>query len=79
MPPLSFSDEQLDLVTRAAALVSPHDRDRFLRSIANRIGDVVHPTDGDIRDAVDFVIGCRGIGGGSRAFIQPRQSKGVFR
>jgi hypothetical protein len=77
--PLSFSDEQLELVTRAAALVSPHDRDHFLRSIANRLGDTANPTDGDIRDAIDFVLNCRGVGGGSRAFIQPKQAKGVFR
>jgi hypothetical protein len=81
MPPLSFSDDQLELVTRAAALVSPHDRGHFLRSVANRL-DTANPTDSDIRDAIDFVLGCRGVAGGNQAFIQPKinnKAKGIFR
>lgn len=80
MPPLSLSDEQLELVTGAAALLPTHDRDRFLRSIANRIGDLAQPTNDDIRGAIDFVLGCR-IGGGNKAFIPTRHSqmKGIFR
>jgi hypothetical protein len=58
-PPLSLSDDQMALVTRAAALLPRHDRDRFLQSIAGRLGD--HPTDGDILGAIDFVLAPRGI------------------
>jgi hypothetical protein len=76
MSPLALTDSQLDLVTRATALVSPYDRDHFLRSIANRLGDNAHPSDDDVRDAVDFVLNCRGIGGGNQAF---KQAKGVRR
>jgi hypothetical protein len=76
MPPLSLSDQQLDLVTRAAGLLPPQQRGPFLQSISNRVGDVASPTDHDIRDAIDFVLGCR-IGGGSRAFIPPKQQKGL--
>jgi hypothetical protein len=57
---LALTDTQLDLVTRAAALLPVHDRDRFLRSIANRLDNKDNPTDGNIRDAIDFVLGCRG-------------------
>jgi hypothetical protein len=81
MPPLSFSDEQLDLVTRAAALLPTHQHNTFLQSISNRIGASPKPTNDDIKDAIDFVLGCR-IGGGSKAFIPPRpkqERKGIFR
>jgi hypothetical protein len=73
----SLDDQQLELVTRAAALLPPQHRDTFLRSIANRVGNVATPTDHDIREAIDFILGCR-IGGGSRAFIQPKPKKEVF-
>jgi hypothetical protein len=81
MTPLSFSDEQLDLVTRAAGLLPTHDRNRFLRSIANRLEDTANPTDFDIRSAIDFILGAR-LGGGKKAFIparQKQQAKGIFR
>jgi hypothetical protein len=78
MPPLSLSDQQLSLVQQAAGLLPTHDRCQFLRSIANRLG-TANPTDGDIRDAIDFVLTCRGMGGGHQAFIQPKQAKGYRR
>jgi hypothetical protein len=34
---LSLSDRQLSSVQRAAALLAPHERDRFLRSLANHL------------------------------------------
>jgi hypothetical protein len=73
---LALTDTQMDLVTRAAALVSPHDRCRFLQSIANRIGDVAHPSDHDIRSAIALVLNGRGVIGGSQAF---KQARGVRR
>jgi hypothetical protein len=70
MPPLALTDNQMDLVTRAAALLPLHDRCRFLQSIANRIGDVAHPSDDAIQDAVDFVLNCRGVAGGVAALTR---------
>jgi hypothetical protein len=68
---LALTDNQLDLVQRAAALLPLHDRDHFLRSLANRMGNVAHPSDHDVQDAVDFILNCRGIGGGHAAFTRP--------
>jgi hypothetical protein len=82
MPLLALTDTQLDLVTRAAGLLPPQQRSMFLQSIANRVGDVASPTDHDVRDAIDFILGCR-IGGGNKAFIpettETQERKGVFR
>jgi len=81
--PLSLSDQQLALVQQAASMIPVHDRCHFLRSIANRIGDIAHPSDDDIREAVDLVLNCRGIAGGADAFVTrsnkfTQLAKGVF-
>jgi hypothetical protein len=68
MPPLALTDNQLDLVQRAAALILPSDRCRFLQSIANRLGDNADPSDDQIMDALDFVLNNRGIITGAKAF-----------
>jgi hypothetical protein len=73
--PLALTDNQLDLVTRAAALLPLHDRDHFLRSISNRIGDVANPDDTAVQDTVAFVLNCGGIGGGHAAFTHPHFNK----
>jgi len=75
MPPLSLSDIQLNLIQQASSLLAPQARDSFLRSICNRLDNVADPTDHDISTAINFVLGCQ-IGGGPRAFIQPKQPKG---
>jgi hypothetical protein len=83
MPPLALTDQQLNLVTRAAGMITEHDRDLFLRSIANRIGDLAHPSDHDIQDALDFVLNNRGVVGGVKAFAirhnRTRKANAVFR
>jgi hypothetical protein len=63
---LSLSDRQMDLVMRGAMLMPTHDRDVFLRSIASRLdGEPI--TDTNVEEAVLFILGCRGIGGGPLA------------
>ena len=64
-PPMSLTDSQLELVKQAAALIPPHDRDQFLRSVANRLRS--HPTDHDLQDAINLVLNGRGIAGGVKA------------
>ena len=68
MRPLSLSDTQLNLVTRAAGLSPTHDRCQFLRSVGSRVGDVANPSDHDIQDAITFILNLRGIAGGNQAF-----------
>ena len=70
-----------DLVTRAAAMIPAHDRCHFLRSIANRLGGLAHPSDDAVREAVDLVLNCRGIVGGVDVFDSKKHTqlaKGVF-
>ena len=74
MPPLSLNDEQMDFVTRAAAMLPPQQRDSFLRSIANRLADVARPTNFDVRHGDRFRHRLR-IGGGSRAFLSNHRNK----
>ena len=69
--PLSLTDHQLNLVTKSASLLPIGDRPAYLRSLANRLGDVVNPTDRDVQAAVDFVLTTRGITGG-RDFRPPK-------
>ena len=77
----SLSDEQLDLVTHAASMIPVHDRDFFLRSVANRIGDLARPSDDAVREAIDLVLNCRGIVGGVDVLASRKHTqlaKGVF-
>jgi len=68
MTPLALTDDQLNLCTCAAAMIPVQDRCRFLQSIANRLGDLAHPSDDAVREALDFVLNARGIVGGVKAF-----------
>jgi hypothetical protein len=76
MRPIGLSDSQMDKVTQAAGLLPPQQRDHFLR-----LGDVVRPSDSDICDAINFVLGCRGVAGGNQAFTHPRgkYNQGIFK
>jgi hypothetical protein len=57
---LSLTDQQLDLVTRAAAMVPQPDRDNFLRSVAGRLS-AYPPTDAALTAALSFVLQGRDI------------------
>jgi hypothetical protein len=73
MPPLAFDDEMLDRLTNAAALLPSNARDGFMRSVANRISDPPYaPGMAELEQAISFVLGCRGIGGGFQAFNHTR-------
>ncbi len=63
---LSFSDEQLDRVIAAAALLPPHKRDAFLRSVAGRVAGLPCIGIAEIERAIVFVLGSYGVTGGSR-------------
>jgi hypothetical protein len=58
---LTLSDHQLQQVQQAAAMLPVNDRDTFLRSMAGRLSAIRFPTDYDVSNAVNFVLGCRGI------------------
>jgi hypothetical protein len=58
---LSLNDQQLKLVTDAAALVLPQHRDAFLRSIALRLEGHERPSDDQLAAALTFVLSGRGI------------------
>jgi len=57
MPPLALSDEQLDAILLAAKPLRPHDRDRFLREVADALANGGGPPgDGDVNRAVRSVV-----------------------
>jgi hypothetical protein len=73
-PPLSLTDAQLQMLTRAATLVA--DRGSFLRSIGNRLAHMSNPTDFEVQDAVNFVLAARGVAGGVKANqIRPERKR----
>ena len=54
--PLRLSDEQLQLVRRAAALLAPNLRSKFLQSIARELADVDPIDDEAVQRAVDAFV-----------------------
>ena len=59
---MAFTDEQLNQVLSAAKLLSSgNSRNAFLRSVANRLVDVLEPTDQDVTAAIAFVLNCHGV------------------
>jgi hypothetical protein len=72
-PPLSLTDAQLQMLTRAATLVA--DRGSFLRSIGNRLAHMSNPTDFEVQDAVNFVLSARGVAVGLQSNRIPRERK----
>jgi hypothetical protein len=72
--PLALSDQQLQQVTQAAGLLSPPQRDGFLRSVAGRLAGITRPTSAQLTDALCFVLSERGVAIGRRAFrAEPRR------
>jgi hypothetical protein len=61
MKPLAFTDKQLGMILRAAALLPTHGRDTFLRSVASRLSDNAHPNDNEVDAAVNFILSFRGV------------------
>jgi hypothetical protein len=76
MSPLSFSDQEMDRITAAAALLPASRRDTFLRSVAGRVAGLPCVGMAEIESAIAFVLNNYGIGGGNQAF---KQARGVRR
>jgi hypothetical protein len=66
MRALGFSDYQMVRLTNAASLLPSERRDDFMRSVANRLAGIHHPTDNDIHSAIGAVLGCYGISAPTR-------------
>ena len=59
---LILNDQQLATVMEAASLLPVNDRDRFLRSVANRLDlNGGSPSDRDLAAAISLVLEGRGI------------------
>jgi hypothetical protein len=54
--PLRLRDSQLQLVRRAAALLQPNARSRFLQAIAHELADVDPIDDEAVQRAVDAIM-----------------------
>jgi hypothetical protein len=58
---MTLTDQQLKTVRQASGLLRPAQRPDFERSVAGRLSAIDFPTDYDVSNAVNFVLGCRGI------------------
>lgn len=56
MSPLALTDQQLDRVTVAAALLPQHERDGLLRSVANRVGGLPEVGAAEIEQAINCAL-----------------------
>jgi hypothetical protein len=70
--PLALSDEMLDRVMAAAALLPVTSRDAFLKSVAGRVAGVPCLGIAEIESAIAFVLNNYGIAGGHQAFARPK-------
>ena len=69
MPPFTFTEEQLDRVMDAAAMLPANARDNFVRSVGNRVADMPYTVGmAEIEVAIKFVLGTREVTGGFAAF-----------
>ena len=70
---LSLNDSELEAITAAAALLAPEKRDRFLKSVANIIGDSP-PAPATIANAVKVALCAHGIAVG-KTFDRPEPKR----
>jgi hypothetical protein len=59
--PFSLSDEELDRLMAAAAMLPQHQRTAFVRSVAGRVADVGLV---EIESAIEFTLNAYGVVGG---------------
>jgi len=70
MPPLSFSDQEMDRLIAASELLPTHLHSRVLRSVANRVGGLHHdPTTADLEKAIRDTLGFYGVAFGNKIKI----------
>ena len=55
MPPLALTDTQLDAIMVAARVLAPHQRDSFLRHIAEVLGAMPVRGDGVVHRAITAI------------------------
>lgn len=72
---ISLTDEQLDRVMAAAALLPVTSRDAFLKSVAGRVAGVPHVSMSEIERAIAFVLNNYGIIAGNQAFDYHKRRK----
>ena len=60
----SLSDEELDRVTVAAAMLPTRQRDSFVRSVAGRLAGLSNVGMAEIESAIEFVLNSYGVVGG---------------
>jgi hypothetical protein len=73
--PLALTDEQMDRVMAAAALLPATSRNAFLKSVAGRVAGTPCISMAEIERAIQFVLNTYGIAGGNHAFKPERIAK----
>jgi hypothetical protein len=70
MTPVSFTDQQMQQLRAAAAMLPSHLRDNFLRTISNRLADLPYrPINADLQSAITFALSNYGVAAGHSAFL----------
>jgi hypothetical protein len=72
MPPLSLTDQQMDRLMDAAAMLPVSSRDAFLKSVAGRVAGIPCVGHAEFERAICFVLGSYGVAGG-KDFTQKRR------
>ena len=75
MPPISFSDAEMDRIRDAAAMLPAEKRGQFLRVVANRLGGFHKPTPANIEQAIASALSAHGIAAGRGAFKRRPEPK----
>jgi hypothetical protein len=76
----SLSDEQLDRVIAAAAMLPASRRDMFLRSVAGRVAGLPCVGMAEIETAIAFVLNSYGVAPGTSAITKYHHyARGVFK
>jgi hypothetical protein len=71
----SLDDQGLERLMAAAALLPPHLRDPFTRSVAGRVSGMPNVGMAELEHAIQFVLGNFGIAGGADAFNGKHDNK----
>ena len=73
-PRTLLTDQQIEQVHWAAAMLPPRLRDNFLASIVNRLRDLPYkPRDADVTETIRFVLSCLNVAVGNAVLAAPNK------
>jgi hypothetical protein len=58
---MTLTDNQMQQIRTAAAMLPTFQREDFVRSVANRLRELLTPTDAAVHSAITLVLSARGV------------------